>query len=373
MPRLLILCEYPTLLGGERSMLATLPAVAAAGFEIAVAGPPCGLLSEALHGRGIPKFGWQTTDATGARLSLGDLRGGVATIVSKYRPDLLHANSLSTARIAGPVAAESGLHSIGHLRDILKLTSQAINDLNRHTRLVAVSHATRDFHVAQGLDAAKCVVLHNGVDLTRFRPQKFVGYLHRQLGLPMNAQLIAVIGQLGLRKGTDVALAAALRVAERQSGVHWLVVGERTSNKPESRDFESSLHEIASQKPLVGHVHFLGSRSDVEQWLHECTLVVHAARQEPLGRVLLEAAAAGVAVVATDVGGTREIFPTEQNGAILVPPDDPAGLAAAVQSLLFDDARRQTIGAGGRQRTEAAFDICAAARGLIEQYQIALE
>lgn len=350
-------------------MLATLPAVTAAGFNVAVAAPRDGPLADALNERGIPRLSWQTTDAAGERLPLSELRQGVAALLRVHRPDLLHANSLTTARIAGPVAFESRVRSIGHLRDILKLTSQAIDDLNQHTQLVAVSHATRDYHVSQGLDAAKCAVVNNGVDLARFRPQEFVGYMHRQLNLPMNTQLIAVIGQIGLRKGTDVALAAALQVAEYVPDVHWLVVGERTSTKPESQDFEARLHEIAVQRPLKGHVHFLGSRSDVEQWLNECALLVHAARQEPLGRVLLEAAAAGVAVVATDVGGTREIFPTEKDGALLVGPDDPTSLTEAIVSLLNDDSRRQSLAAAARLRAETAFDIQMASARLIEQYQ----
>ena len=92
--------------------------------------------------------------------------------------------------------------------------------------------------------------------------------------------------------------------------MHWLIVGERTSNKDESRNFESGLRSTAAQPPLAGRVHFLGSIADVPRLMTECVLLVHAARQEPLGRVLLEAAASGLAVVATDVGGTREIFPT---------------------------------------------------------------
>ena len=290
---------------------------------MSIATPAKGNLAAALHVRGIAHIAWNPHDPSGKRRPLDRLRNDLAAIIADVRPAILHANSLSTSRIVGPVAAEYDLPSIGHLRDILKLSNQAVADLNRHRRLIAVSAATRDYHVAQGLDAAKCVVLNNGVDLARFRPQKFVGYLHRQLGLPMNAPLIAVIGQLGLRKGTDVALAAALQLAEHLPRVHWMIVGERTSNKPESQDFEAKLHALASQEALGGRVHFLGSRTDVEQWLNECTLLVHAARQEPLGRVLLEAAAAGLAVVATDVGGTREIFPTEDDGAVPRPPRQP--------------------------------------------------
>ena len=68
----------------------------------------------------------------------------------------------------------------------------------------------------------------------------------------------------------------------------------------------------------------MGVRSDVDRMLGEATLLVHPARQEPLGRVLLEAAAAGIAVVTTTVGGTREIFPPDRNAAILVPPTIPS-------------------------------------------------
>lgn len=300
MPRLLILCEYPTLLGGERSMLATLATIVEAGLDVAVAVPAGGPLGATLGERGVAHIPWPTHDESGERLPLDRLRSELRGIFQRSRPDLLHANSLSAARIAGPVAAERSVRSLGHLRDIIKVSGQVIEDLNQHSRLVAVSHATRDFHVAQGLDAAQCDVLHNGVDLAEFRPRPPSGYLHRELQLPPAAQLIAVIGQLGLRKGTEVALTTAALVAESEPNVHWLLVGERTSNKPESLRFEVQLNAMAVEPPLAGRVHFLGSRSDVSQLLCECTLLVHTARQEPLGRVLLEAAACGLTVVATN-------------------------------------------------------------------------
>jgi glycosyltransferase involved in cell wall biosynthesis len=247
-----------------------------------------------------------------------------------------------------------------------------VDDLNAHRRLFAVSRATRDFHVVQGIDADRCVAVFNGVDLDEFRPRPASGYLHDELRLPPSARLIATIGQLGLRKGTDVALSAALQIAPEVPDAHWLVVGERTSNKEESRDFEELLHSIAEEPLLAGRVHFLGSRNDVPRILNECALLVHAARQEPLGRVLLEAAASGLAIVATDVGGTHEIFPIETDGAVLVPSDNFSALAAAARSVLQDDARRQALARGGWKRTEEAFDIRRTSGRLIEQYQSAL-
>jgi glycosyltransferase involved in cell wall biosynthesis len=356
MPRLLILCEYPTLLGGERSMLSTLGTIAAAGFDVHVAAPAAGPLADALRTRGVPLFGWSA-------------REPLAQIIERVRPDLLHANSLSTARLSGPVAEAAGVPSVGHLRDIVKLSQQAVADLNCQRRLVAVSRATREFHVGQGVDAAKCIVVNNGVDLEMFRPRPASGYLHRELRLPADARLVATIGQIGLRKGVDVALAAAKLVPN----VHWLVVGERTSDKDESRELEAWLHAMAEEPPLAGRVHFLSTRDDVAQLLPECALLVHAARQEPLGRVLLEAAACGLAVVATDVGGTREIFPTEAEGAVLVPANDSAALAKAVIALLGDDARRTELGRGGRRRMKFAFNLQMASARLIDVYLSALK
>src|SRR4051812_20233189 len=91
MPRLLILCEYPTLLGGERSMLATLPAVAAAGFDVYVAGPVIGPLAAELKTDGISHIGWKTHDDRGQRLPLDQLRIELAELLRDFQPDLLHA------------------------------------------------------------------------------------------------------------------------------------------------------------------------------------------------------------------------------------------------------------------------------------------
>src|SRR5688500_4487499 len=103
MPRLLILCEFLTMLGGERSMLSTLGAIRAAGFDVHVAAPPVGALAEAVHGAGVPLVEWSTHDASGARRTGEQIRGDLAKVVAQQKPDLVHANSLSTARLAGPV------------------------------------------------------------------------------------------------------------------------------------------------------------------------------------------------------------------------------------------------------------------------------
>jgi glycosyltransferase involved in cell wall biosynthesis len=371
MPRLLLLCEYATLNGGERSMLATLDFVVEAGFLPVVAAPSRGPLAEALTARGTEVLPFEVRDANGRHRLMPALRAELASLLQACRPDLLHANSLAMGRLSGPVAAEAKLPSLAHLRDILRLGPQAVADLNCHTRLLAVSQATRDAHVVQGLSADKTCVLHNGVDLERFCPRPPCGFLHQDLGLTTGVPLIATVGQISLRKGQDVLVRAATAISHR-TDAHWLIIGERFSDKSESRQFEADLHR-AAQGPLAGRLHFLGVREDMDRIFKELTLVVHPARQEPLGRVLLEAAASGVAVIATDVGGTQEIFPAESASARLVPPDDIEGLAGAMLDLLADGAARHRLAGAARQRAEAAFDIRVAGARLVAQYRCMLE
>ncbi len=303
----------------------------------------------------------------GVRRPLGLLREELAAILARIRPDLLDANSLSMGRLSGPVAADAAVPSLAHLRDIVKLSRAAAADLGRHGRLLAVSQAVRDYHAAGGVPPDRLHVLYNGVDLEEFRPRPATGYLHRQLGLPDAALLAGTIGQICLRKGHDVLARAAAILGDRLPELHWLIVGERYSAKQESRQFEAALHEAAAGLP--GRVHFLGYRDDIPRLLGELTILVHPARQEPLGRVLLEAAASGLATVATAVGGTPEIFPPESGSALLVPPDDPRALAEAVHRMAAEPELRLQIAAAARRRAEEVFDIRQSIAGLVGHYR----
>ncbi len=363
MPEILLLCEYATLNGGERSMLSTFDGLHAAGYTPLVMAPSTGPLADALDACGVERLPFDCREPDGTRIPQNRLRETLEGVLRHRRPALLHANSLAMSRLSGPVAKQFERPSLGHLRDIVGLSARAMADLNDHARLIAVSHAVRTFHTAHGLAAKKTHVVYNGVDLDRFRPRPPTGDLHRELHLPPQTPLVGTIGQIGLRKGQDVLLLAAVRIADRSPNVHYLIVGERYSQKDESRQFERELHG-----PLDARVHFLGVRNDVDRLLNELTLLVHPARQEPLGRVLLEAAASGTPTIATDVGGTSEIFPRESIAAILVPPDDSDTLGNAMVELLNAPGLRARMAAAARQRAIARFDIRQSVADLIQHY-----
>jgi glycosyltransferase involved in cell wall biosynthesis len=369
--KLLVAFEYSSLNGGELSWLAIAPYLQTDGLEICAWAPAQGPMSEALDEHNVVLLSSALSNQHAVRLPQHQLREALAADLRRYQPQLLHTNSLSMSRLLGPVTDELGVPSIGHLRDIVRLSRQAIVDINRHRRLLAVSAATRHYHLDQGLDCGKTHVLYNGVDLNRMRPARANGFLHRELQLPSTAVLMTSIGQIGMRKGLDVTLDALKVIMSSREDVHWLVVGQRNSQKDEAIHYADQLRGRSAQPPYVGRVHWLGRRTDVADVLRESTLVVHAARQEPLGRVLLEAAAIGTAVVATDVGGTREIFgdPGAGSGAALVPADDAEQLARTISALLSDVRQRRDLATAARRRAERFFGAARSADGLLSHYK----
>lgn len=366
-PEIAALFEYATLSGGERSWLALAPTVRAAGYQLRALAPPTGPLADALGQADIEITPW-TTAETDARPTLASQRQRLADTLTRRRPTLLHANSLAMGRLSGPVARELRLPSLTHLRDIIGLAPANIGDLNCHRRLLAVSHAVRDHHLAQGLAAEKTFVMYNGIDLDHFRPQPPTGWLHAELGLDPATPLVGAIGQIALRKGLDVFADVIAAVAVQHPQVAFLHVGARFSRKAESLELESRLQSLAAG-PLAGRFFLLGERTDVPRLLPELTLLLHTARQEPLGRVLLEAAAAGVPVVATNVGGTQEIFPAPPPSALLTPRDATPALAAAVLRLLDSPTVRQELATHARHHAQKTFTTPLAAQNLLHHYQ----
>lgn len=372
MTRVAWLFEFAELNGAERSLLATLDGMRQKGYHPVAIGPSEGPLSLQLLEQGVEAVAFDVRDRQGQRRDRARLQQELASQLQSLQVDLVHANSLSMGRLSGPVVEELKLPSIAHLRDILRLSRQAVVELNQHTRLLAVSNAVRHYHVDQGIDETKTHVVYNGVDLQRFCPRPPTGYLHQELGIPTEAMLFATIGQIGLRKGQDLLCEAFSRIAHRHKAAHLIVVGRRHSQKHEAIQFEADLRLRANSDDLQGRVHFVGQREDISELLSELHALIHAARQEPLGRVLLEAAACGVPVIATNVGGTKEIFPSEEAGGLLVEDEDVDGLEFAWDRLIDKRGLCECLVEGARSRACEQFDIERAVENLVEQYRSVL-
>ncbi len=357
-------------------MLAVLPAFVGTEFEIVALAPPVGPLTSALEELGVPTIAFDVRDGRGERREVERILHDLHAAIGRVRPDLIHGNSLSIARLTGALAGEaitrgSQLTCTAHLRDIVRLSARAVGQLNANRALVAVSNAVRDFHASQGVDSRRMHVVYNGVGRRETGPPRRDGRLRGELGLAPDAFLIATVGQICLRKGQDVLAKAAPLAAPRMPTAHFVLVGERYSSKPESIDYAQSVADEFHAAGLSDRFHPLGYRTDVERLLTEVDLLVHCARQEPFGRVLLEAGVAGCPAIATAVGGTEEILVDEQS-ALLVPANDHQALAAAMARMYGDPALRDRLGRAVQERVTRLFPIEQSARGLADIWRRAL-
>ena len=363
MKRIAVVFEFGTLNGGEHSILAVMDRLHDRKYAFVGIAPDEGRLTHALRQRGIPTVPLRLRDEDGKRLARDEVCRRLEKAVQGCSPDLVHANSLAMGRLTGSISDRLSVSKVAHLRDIITLSRQAVADLNRNDRLIAVSEATRRFHVDQGLDASKASVVYNGVDLERFQPRSACGWLKRELRLQDTAVLIGTIGQISLRKGQDVLAEAAVQAARQISNLHVVLIGERLSAKDESIRFERAVHERFAEAGCSSRLHCLGYREDVAQLMNELDLLVHPAKQEPLGRVLLEAAASGLPIVATAVGGTEEIL-TDGVSARLIPAGDAEALARAILEMVEAPAFRQRLATEARSQCCQRFDVETAAQNL---------
>ena len=353
---LLVVFEFDTLNGGENSMLAVLSLLTDSQWQIKAA-LPCHAASpssgdasnnETLTAQ-LTKLGIETISLTthqddGTRKSQDQYRDEFAQVLNQHQPDVVLCNSLSTSRLCGPVTAKANIPAAGYLRDIIKLSRKAVADINQLDRIIAVSHATMDFHVEHEMDAKKLRVVYNGVDLDQFHPRlrtlPQTAELKASLGIPKQSPVVLYVGQIGMRKGIDVLVEAFNLVLETAPDSHMLVVGQRHSQKQEAIDYERDTFQASAHS---GRVHWLGRRSDVSELMAVSDVLLHPARQEPLGRVLLEAAASGLPVITTLVGGSPEILGCNNSFDLLCHKDDATAMAARVSQLLTDDRIREAV------------------------------
>jgi glycosyltransferase involved in cell wall biosynthesis len=191
-------------------------------------------------------------------------------------------------------------------------------------------------------------VIRNAIDPSRFRGDSQARSKLRGLfGVPVEEIVIAV-GRLSPEKGFNQLVEAARLVTARRPNTGFVLVG----NGPDRRKLEHQVRVAGVTDRFV----FAGFRSDVDELIRDAAILAQSSLTEGLPNVVLEACAAGVPVVATDVGGTREVVTEGINGH-LVPAGDPRLMARRVLELLGDPGRRHDMGDRGRDmvRTEFSF------------------
>jgi glycosyltransferase involved in cell wall biosynthesis len=211
--------------------------------------------------------------------------------------------------------------------------------LNRWSnRVITVSGALRDVY-GGGLDARKVRVVHNGIDVERFRRDRAEtrARLEREFDIPPGVKLAVTVSVLRAGKGIEVLLEAVPRVPDTV----FLIVGDG----PKRAEWQALSN--------TDRVRWAGYRTDVNEILAGCDVFVHPSLDDAFPTVLLEAMAAGLPVVASHVGGIPEIVVDGVTGK-LVPPGDAAALAEA----LGDDTL-PSMSTAARERADREFSTAA--------------
>ena len=348
--------------GSERHLLTLLPALRSLGVDARFAG-----LDD-----GDPDPFYEQLDAAGVPYdrirSPRDLEPRVARaltrVVRRERPDVVHTH-LVHADVYGALAAvlaHTTLVSTKHNDDPFRAGPFRFAERAlalRAARLICITSALRDFNVERvGLPARKLEMIHYGLD-----------ELPAAWGppggpeLPESARVLLAIARLEAQKGLDVAIAALARLRLRHPEAVLVVLG--------AGPLEAELRRLAHSQGVDGAVHLAGRSGDVAHWLLRSELLVHPARWEGFGLVLLEAMLASKPVVATRVSAIPEVVEDGATG-LLVPPDDSVALADAIETLLSDPARSKACGEAGLARAREHFSVAAMAQRTRDVYVRAL-
>ncbi len=207
------------------------------------------------------------------------------------------------------------------------------------TQFIAISPEVAADLDRLGIGRGKTSIVRLGLELERLTGAKS-GSLRQDLGVPRSAPLVGIVGRLVPIKALDLFLAAAAQIVKTNPDIHFAIVGDG--------ELWDRLHGDVATLGLNVSVHFAGWRQDLPEVYSDLDVVVCCSRNEGTPVSLIEACAAGRAVVGTQVGGIPDIIAAGVNG-LLVPSGDPAALAAAITGLIADPGRRRSMGLAGRQ------------------------
>lgn len=254
-----------------------------------------------------------------------------------------YAASLLARRLGVPYTLTLRGTEVPHARNP-QLRPRLAEAMRGAARVVGVSDSLRRLAVSLGVPEERTTVVGNGVDIGLFHPVDRAE-ARRRFGLPEGARVLVTVGGLVERKGFHRVIACLPELLARHPDLHYLVVG----GPCREGDMSEALRRQAAELGLAERVHFLGALPPAElKWpLSAADVFVLSTRNEGWANVILEAMACGLPVVASDVGGNREVVATDDLGAI-VPFDDHARLAEALDAALRRPWDRDAILAHAR-------------------------
>ena len=248
-----------------------------------------------------------------------------------------------------------------HQPDRLRLRRVVCNQLLRPVTAgyTAVSEFTRQSLVEfEKMPRSRIRLIYNGIELDSAESLKAGPLVKKDLGLSPGARVVLSVGRMDRIKDFATLLRAVARLAGDVPEAVLLVAGDG------DQAYLAELRALAAGLGMNGRVRFLGNRGDVPELLAACDVFALTSVSEAASMTILEAMRAARPVVATDVGGNRELVAPGQTG-LLVPAGNAGAVADALGHLLTRPDEAQRMGGAGRRQVSARFSVA----GALEEYR----
>ena len=330
-------------LGGPQQVIYLIDALQARGVDNILVCPP---------GSGIDTVAREHGIHTQNLFCAGDLDLPFAYRLTQFikaeKPDIVHCHSRRGADVLGGLAASfADVPAVVSRRvDNTELSLVAGLRYRPFRKVIAISEAIADVLRERGIEDLRLEVIHSAVDTDAVGTPTGCAAMRTGFGIPDDTFTIAAAGQLIPRKGHRYLLQAVSELKISHPNLRLVIFGEGYLN--------NQLRDQASSLGLADVVQFAGYRDDLDSFVGCFDLFVHPASAEGLGVAVLKASAAGLAIVACDAGGIGEAVLDGETG-LLVPPEDPGALRAAIAVMIDDEERRKAFGRAGRERMQKHF------------------
>jgi glycosyltransferase involved in cell wall biosynthesis len=351
--KILLLSTSMGMGGADQQLLSAALGLRDRGHEVRIVSlTPLGEMGARARAAGLP------TESLEMRRGFADPRGltRLVRLVRAWRPTvlhshMLHANLMARAcRLFAPVpAVVSTIHNIYEGGRLRMLGYRLSNRLVDHVTIISQAAADR-FIRDRIVPATLLEVVPNGVDTERYRavPPGTRERLRQSLGLGTEFVWLAV-GRFEEAKDYPNMLRAFARVRAEHPAAVLLLVGRGS--------LQAETHALAASLGLDGRVRFVGTREDVPEFMTVADGYVMSSAWEGMPMVLLEAAAAGLPIVATGVGGNPEVVRDGTTGYLVPPADDQALGAAMLRLMALPEGERRAMGARGRDEVRRHYGL----------------
>ena len=344
MPSPLLILTNQLTTGGAEAWVVTVSAwFAAQGCDVHVAATPGELV-----GKLSPRVTYHPIALRDLRLRVPLAAAQIGALVRRHRPAVMIANSLVTAWVArlanprGDVPVVAVAHGWPAHRYAWVSRPLAIAD-----RVVPVSQDVARRLTRAGLSASRMTIVPNGIDLAPFGPRDAaaIASARAALGAGPDDVVVANVGRYVDQKAQHHIIEIARRLVPTHPHLRFALIGwgER----------EAALRALVASYGLDAHVRFLVRRSDVPDLLMASDVYLSVSDWEGMPLSMIEAMAAGLPIVSTDVEGIRALI--DSSNGVLAPVADVDALAEGVRRLAEDEVGRLQRGAESRARAEAQF------------------